>query len=75
MSNQIRVFVDMDNVLVNFQSGIDQLSEDEKKSYGDDLDNVPGIFSTMKPLPGAIEAYHWLAENFDTYILSTAPWD
>jgi 5'(3')-deoxyribonucleotidase len=29
----------------------------------------------MQPKPGAIEAYHELSELFDTYILSTAPWE
>ena len=28
----------------------------------------------MRPLPGAIDAFHELAQLFDTYILSTAPW-
>ena len=69
------VFVDMDNVLVNFQSGIDKISEEEKEKYAGDLDDVPGIFSLMKPNEGAIEGYTWLYKNFDTYILSTAPWD
>lgn len=69
------VFVDMDNVLVNFQSGIDRISEEEKLKYEGDLDDVPGIFSLMDPYEGAIEGYKWLAKNFDTYILSTAPWD
>lgn len=69
------VFVDMDNVLVNFQSGIDRISEEDKEKYGEDLDDVPGIFSLMDPIEGAIEGYEWLSKNFDTYILSTAPWD
>lgn len=69
------VFVDMDNVLVNFQSGIDRITAEEREQYAGDLDDVPGIFSLMDPYEGAIEGYHWLSENFDTYILSTAPWD
>jgi 5'(3')-deoxyribonucleotidase len=68
------VLVDMDNVLVNFQSGIDQLSEETKVKYEDRLDEVPGIFKLMEPMVDAIESYHWLSENYDTYILSTAPW-
>lgn len=68
------VFVDMDGVLVNFQSGIDKISEEEKIKYEGKLDEVPGIFSLMEPNEGAIEGYAWLCENFDTYILSTAPW-
>jgi 5'(3')-deoxyribonucleotidase len=74
-SKQI-VYVDMDNVLVNFQSGIDKISSEDKEKYGPNgLDNVPGIFSLMEAHEGAIEGFKWLSENFDTYILSTAPWD
>lgn len=69
------VFVDMDGVLVNFQSGIDKLTDEERKEYQGRLDEVPGIFALMEPNDGAIEGYRWLCQNFDTYILSTAPWD
>lgn len=69
------VFVDMDGVLVNFQSGIDRISEEDKEKHAGDLDEVPGIFSLMDPNEGAIEGYEWLSKNFDTYILSTAPWE
>src|SRR5690554_1846236 len=69
------VFVDMDGVLVNFQSGIDRISEEDRIKYDGDLDEVPGIFSLMDPNEGAIEGYKWLCDNFDTYILSTAPWE
>ena len=34
------VYVDMDNVLVNFQSGIDALTEEERTAFKDDLDDV-----------------------------------
>jgi 5'(3')-deoxyribonucleotidase len=69
------VYVDMDNVLVNFQSGIDQLSQEELKEYDGRYDEVPGIFKKMKPKEHAIETFNWLSKHFDTYILSTAPWD
>tara|TARA_Y100001935_G_C17279578_1_gene496680 strand:+ start:575 stop:1051 length:477 start_codon:yes stop_codon:yes gene_type:complete len=69
------VYVDMDNVLVNFQSGIDSLTDEQKQDFKDDLDDVPGIFSKMKPVDGAIEAYKELTKHFDVYILSTAPWN
>jgi 5'(3')-deoxyribonucleotidase len=70
-----RLYVDMDGVLVNFKSGIDKLPEDVKKQYEGHLDDVPGIFSLMDPIPGALEAYRKLSEIYDTYILSTAPWE
>jgi 5'(3')-deoxyribonucleotidase len=69
-----RLFFDMDGVLVDFQSGISKLSEDTRREYEGRLDEVPGIFSLMDPMPGAIEAVHRLQEYYDVYILSTAPW-
>ena len=69
------VYVDMDSVLVNFQSGIDALTDEQRQTFKDDLDDVPGIFSKMKPVDGAIEAYEELTKHFDVYILSTAPWN
>ena len=62
------VYVDMDDVLVDFQSGIDSLSDEEREVYKDNIDNAPGIFSKMRPLDGAIEGYKKLTEYFDVYI-------
>lgn len=69
-----RLFFDMDNVLVDFESGINKLDQATKKAYEGRLDEVPSIFSLMEPMPGAIEAVHKLAEVYDVFILSTAPW-
>ena len=69
-----RVYFDMDGVLVNFQTGIDKLSKETKQEYEGRLDEVPGIFGLMEPMPGAIDAVHKLSEYYDVYILSTAPW-
>ncbi len=69
------IYIDMDNVLVDFQSGIDKCSADILKEYEGRLDEVPGIFGLMEPMPGAIETTKVLAEQFDVYILSTAPWN
>ena len=69
-----RVFVDMDNVLVDFESGLAQVSEEVKQEYEGRLDEIPGLFGLMKPMPGAIEAMHELQKHYDLFILSTAPW-
>lgn len=74
MSKKI-LYVDMDNVLVDFRSAIPRLTKREADKYEDHLDDVPGIFARMDPMEGAVEAYCELAEVFDTYILSTAPWE
>ena len=69
-----RVFIDMDNVLVDFHSGLDQVSEEKKAEYAGRLDEIQGLFALMKPMPGAIEAVHELQKHYDLFILSTAPW-
>ena len=76
-----RLFFDMDNVLVDFQSGLDKTDEEIKNQYRarwpgdkDRLDEIPGLFGKMDPMPGAIEAVRTLAEEYDVFILSTAPW-
>jgi 5'(3')-deoxyribonucleotidase len=69
------LYIDMDNVLVDFESGILQLDENIREQYKDNYDEVHGIFSLMQPLEGAIEAFNILAEHYDTFILSTAPWN
>ena len=73
MKKQI-IYVDMDNVLVDFVSAFPHLSKETKEAYEGRLDEMPGIFSLMTPMKGAIEAYRYLAEHYDVYILSTAPW-
>ena len=69
-----RLYFDLDNVLVNFQSGVDKLDEKTRLEYDDRWEEVPGIFGLMEPIEGAIEAVHKLSEKYDVFILSTAPW-
>ncbi len=75
-----RLFLDMDNVLVNFESGLQQIDESVKAEYVDangksHYDDIPGIFSKMEPMEGAVETVMELAEVYDVFILSTAPWN
>lgn len=69
------LYVDMDNVLVDFASAIPRLTRRERERYAGHLDDVPGIFARMEPVDGAVEAFDELVELFDAYILSTGPWD
>ena len=64
----------MDNVLVDFPSGISKLSQEVISEYESNLDEVPNIFSLMEPLEGAKDSFKILSQRYDTYILSTAPW-
>lgn len=69
------LYVDMDNVLVDFSSAFPKISAETLIEYDGRLDEVPGIFSLMEPVIGATDAYSKLSEVFDTYILSTSPWE
>ena len=68
-----RLYFDMDNVLVDFQSGLDKIDEKTKQEYEGRFDEIPGIFGLMEPMDGAVEAVHKLSEKYDVFILSTAP--
>jgi 5'(3')-deoxyribonucleotidase len=68
------VYFDMDNVLVDFKSGVEQLTPEIQQEYEGILDEVPGIFSLMAPMPGAVDAVRAIAALYDVYILSTSPW-
>lgn len=76
-----RLFLDIDNVLVDFQSGLEKIDEETKSQYRakepgekDRLDEIPSLFGKMEPMLGAIEAVHKQAEKYDVFIQSTAPW-
>jgi len=65
----------MDNVLVDFRSAFPLLDETVKEKFKDNMDDIEGIFSLMKPMKNAIKSFEILVKHFDVYILSTSPWD
>ena len=68
----MRIFVDMDNVLVDFKSALRKRGMDPDMV---DADELEGLFSEMDPMPGALEGYRALVhQGHDVFILSTAPW-
>lgn len=68
------LYIDMDNTLVDFRSAFDRVDAATLATYKGNEDDIPGIFALMDPMPGAIDAVHALAEHYDVYVLSTAPW-
>ena len=60
---------------MDFSSGIQKIPEETKLEYQGRLGEIPGIFSLMRPLNGAISSFERLSKKYDTYILSTAPWE
>ena len=80
--NKKIIYVDLDGVIVNFPERI----EDVDSSIRDDCINwcklhnkhhsdFEGIFRTLKPIDGAIEAIQKLSLNYEIYFLSSAPWN
>ena len=69
------LYVDMDGVLADLGSAIDRLPHDVAAAYQGRPDEIPGIFSGLEPMPLAIDSFNTLADLFDTYILSTSPWE
>ena len=63
------IYIDLDNTLADYLGMAKEMNVDPK-----DAKRIQGFFERLKPMPGAIEAYNKLAEHFDVYILSTAPW-
>ena len=75
MSKEKILYFDMDNVLVDFPSAFPKISPKLLAEFEGRVDEIPNIFSLMKPLNGAIEAFQVLSAKFDSYLLSTAPWE
>ena len=69
------LYVDMDNVLVDFRSAFPRVPTRTRRKYEGRLDDVPGIFALMDPMPGAIESFQKLSRLFETFVLSTSPWE
>jgi|TARA_R110001606_G_scaffold349075_1_gene498836 5'-nucleotidase len=67
------VYIDMDGVLCDFEGAVEAHPDKDKFSRSR-VDTIPGIYSDLNPMPGAIEAFEKLFEDFDVYILSTPPW-
>ena len=70
-----RLYVDMDGVLVDFDSGVNRLNNVTRATYAGHFEDAPGVYALMDPMPGAIDTLNRLTQKFDIYILSTAPWD
>lgn len=69
------LYFDMDGVLADFNRALEErVTPELAVKYGENVDQIPGIFNDLKPVPGALFAFQELSEKYDVYILSTAPW-
>mgnify|MGYP003952009581 FL=1 len=65
MTTTKTLYIDMDGVLVDLQSNLDKQGWHQN------------VFKDPPPMKGAVEAFNELCfdEDYDVYILSTAPWN
>ncbi len=68
------VYIDMDGVLADFQTGVDKLTEEQLNKY-ERPTLIPEFFINLPTVEGAKEAVEKLADKYDLFVLSTAPWD
>ena len=68
------IYIDLDNVVVDFPSAFDKIKPTILETYKGNEDEIPHIFSLMKPMPKSVEAVSFLSKYFEIYFLSTAPW-
>lgn len=73
-ANKPVVCIDMDNVLVDFESVLSEIEPVVLAEYAGRYDEIPNIFGKMKPMKNAVESFNILAKYFDVFIVSTAPW-
>ena len=57
------VYVDMDNTIVDFKSGIKRLPKLDIKEYNGREDEHPHIFTLMDPIKDSIESVKELTKN------------
>ncbi|EKK20950.1 5' nucleotidase, NT5C type [Fructilactobacillus florum] len=67
----IKLFLDMDNVLVDTLPVLNRAATTHRQRP----DTIPGIFRDLPPISGVLAAIPELAKSYDLYILSTAPWN
>lgn len=71
MSKDIRIYVDMDDVLCDYtKSYLDALKKEPKIKYPQ---SQYGFFRNLKPKESAITIFKILSKRFDVWILSSPP--
>lgn len=68
------LYIQLDHVLIDFESGIEKLPQSIKKQYEGQLDKTPDLFEMSDPIPGSVASFNELSTLFETYIVSISPW-
>ena len=71
------LYIDLDGVIADFITAVHSHHLSEIPPYNNHPDTIPGIFRSLNPIFGSIEAVQILldSEKYEVYFLSTAPWN
>jgi 5'-nucleotidase len=72
MTEKPILYLDMDGPLVDFDSGVAHCTSYDHKER---TMNCQGFFLSLPPTEGAVKACEWIIQYFETFILTTTPWD
>lgn len=68
------LYIQLDHVLIDFESGIGKLPQNIKRQYEGQLEESPDLFKISDPTPGSVASFRDLSSLFETYIVSISPW-
>lgn len=73
------IFVDMDGVLVDIESGMAMWGQKFgltiKELFDNDFYHTPGFFKNLPPMPMAKEAFDRMSKKYEVYILTAPSWE
>ena len=73
------IFVDMDGVLADAEGRMktwsDKLGISTTELFKKKLYHMPGFYSDLEPMPGAVEAFKKLSKYYEVYILTAPSWE
>ncbi len=74
---RINLFIDLDNVLADFNDGIGNHARAKEKTYKGQPHLLPNIYLELNQFTKQMEAIQILnqSEKVDCFVLSTSPWD
>lgn len=69
MSNKKIVYVDLEDTIFDYSDFFERAKKDSINT------SKQGFYATLRPVPGAIDAFEWLCQkdNLEVYILASAP--
>jgi 5'-nucleotidase len=72
------IFVDMDGVLVDAESGMkvwsDKFNIPTQELFKKNFYHTPGFYRNLPPYPQAVESFKKLTNKFEVYILTAPSW-